>query len=77
MTLSKRYAIRRACGVPLARPGRDDRGCHRDPVILIKQLTHLKGDTTELKVLPDGKATIVNDGVTHLLDLNTQTVKPL
>jgi hypothetical protein len=43
----------------------------------IKQLTHLKGMTTELTVLPDGKATFVNGGVTQLLDISTQTVKPL
>jgi hypothetical protein len=43
----------------------------------IKQLTHLKGMTTELTVLPDGKATFVNGGVTQLLDIATQTVKPL
>lgn len=43
----------------------------------IKQLTQLKGMTTELKVLPDGKATFVNGGVTHVMDINKQTVKPL
>ena len=43
----------------------------------LKQLTHLKGMTTELKVLPDGKATFVSDGVTQVLDITTQTVKPL
>lgn len=43
----------------------------------IKQLTHLKGMTTALKVLPDGRATFVNGGVTYVLDVGTQTVKPL
>jgi hypothetical protein len=43
----------------------------------IKQLTHLKGMTTDLKVLPDGKATFVNGGVAQILDLSTNTVKPL
>src|SRR5262249_32623107 len=42
----------------------------------IKQLTHLKGMTTELKVLPGGGVTFVNSGTTYLLDINTQTVKP-
>lgn len=43
----------------------------------IKQLTHLKGETTELNVLPNGKATFVNGGTTFLLDIDTQSVKPL
>ena len=43
----------------------------------IKQLTHLKGMTTDLKVLPDGKAMFVNGGVARSLDLSTNTVKPL
>jgi hypothetical protein len=43
----------------------------------IKQLTHLKGMTTELRVLPNGNATFVNGGVPYVLDLGTQTVKPL
>jgi hypothetical protein len=43
----------------------------------IKQLTHLKGMTTELKVVPGGKATVVNCGVGYVLDVATQTVKPL
>lgn len=42
----------------------------------IKQLTHLRGMTTELKVLPDGKATYVNSGTVHVLDINTQIPKP-
>jgi hypothetical protein len=33
--------------------------------------------TTDLKVLPDGKATFVNGGVAQILDLSTNTVKPL
>jgi hypothetical protein len=43
----------------------------------IKQLTHLKGMTTDLKVLPDGKAMFVNGGVAQTLDLSTNTAKPL
>jgi Tol biopolymer transport system component len=43
----------------------------------IKQLTHLKGMTKELKVLPDGKATFMNGGMVYALDISTQTVKPL
>lgn len=43
----------------------------------IKQLTHLKGMTTELRVLPNGNATFVNGDVPYVLDLGTQTVKPL
>jgi hypothetical protein len=43
----------------------------------IKQLTHLKGMTKELKVLPGGKATFVNSGTTYLLDVATQTANPL
>jgi Tol biopolymer transport system component len=43
----------------------------------IKQLTHLKGMTKELKVLPNGNATFVNGGVPQVLDVNAQTVKPL
>jgi hypothetical protein len=43
----------------------------------IKQLTHLKGMTTELRVLPDGKVTFVNGGVAYVLDVSTRTVKPL
>ena len=43
----------------------------------IKQLTHLKGMTTDLKVLPDGKATFVNGGVIYVLDIGGQIVKPL
>jgi hypothetical protein len=43
----------------------------------IKQLTNLKGITAGLKALPNGKATFVNGGVTYVLDISTQTVKPL
>ena len=43
----------------------------------IKQLTHLKGMTTELRVLPDGRVTFVNGGVTHVLDVSTQMMKAL
>jgi hypothetical protein len=42
----------------------------------INQLTHLKGMTKELKVLPDGKATFVNDGVAQVVDISAQAVKP-
>lgn len=42
----------------------------------IKQLTQLKGMTTDLRLLPDGKVTFVNGGVTYELDIATQTVKP-
>jgi hypothetical protein len=42
----------------------------------IKQLTHLKGMTKELKVLPGGKATFVNSGATYVLDIATQTANP-
>jgi hypothetical protein len=43
----------------------------------IKQLTRLKGMTTELRVLPNGNATFENGGVAYLLDVGSQTVKPL
>jgi hypothetical protein len=43
----------------------------------IKQLTHLKGVTTELKVMPNGKATFVNSGAAFVLDVDTQSAKPL
>jgi hypothetical protein len=43
----------------------------------IKQLTHLKGMTKELKVLPNGKATFVNGGIPYVLDINTQIAKPI
>jgi hypothetical protein len=43
----------------------------------IKQLTHLKGMTTELKILPGGKAGFVNGGMTYVLDTSTQVVKPI
>ena len=43
----------------------------------IKQLTHLKGMTKELKVLPNGKAIFVNGGVAFVLDVSTQSAKPL
>jgi hypothetical protein len=33
--------------------------------------------TKELKVLPDGKATFMNGGMAYVLDINTQTAKPL
>jgi hypothetical protein len=43
----------------------------------IKQLTHLKGMTKELRVLPNGKATFLNDGTMYVLDIGTQELKPL
>jgi len=43
----------------------------------IKQLTHLKAMTKELKVLPDRKATFVNGETAYLLDISTQALKPL
>ena len=43
----------------------------------LKQLTHLKGMTMELKITPDGKATFSNGGVTQVLDIGAQTIKPL
>ena len=43
----------------------------------IKQLTHLKGPTKELRLLPNGKAAFVNGGTAYVLDINTQTAKPL
>jgi hypothetical protein len=43
----------------------------------IRQLTHLKGMTKELNVLPNGKATFVNGGMAFVLDINTQSAKPL
>lgn len=43
----------------------------------IKQLTHLKGMTKELKVLPGGRASFVNNGSIQVLDIERQTVTPL
>jgi AraC-like DNA-binding protein len=43
----------------------------------IKQLTRLKGMTTGLNILQEGKATFVNGGVVYVLDIDTQTAKPL
>ncbi len=43
----------------------------------IKQLTHLKGLTKELKILPSGKASFVNGGVAYGLDIGTEITKPL
>ncbi len=43
----------------------------------IKQLTHLKGMTTELKVLPNGKATFVNGGTAFVLDISAGSVRPI
>jgi len=43
----------------------------------IKQLTHLKGVTTDLRVMPNGKAAFVNGGTAFVLDVDTQSVKPL
>jgi hypothetical protein len=43
----------------------------------IKQLTHLKGVTTDLRVMPNGKATFVNGGTAFVLDVDTRSAKPL
>jgi hypothetical protein len=43
----------------------------------IKQLTHLKGMTTALRVLPNGEADFVNGGATQTLDIRAQPAKPL
>lgn len=43
----------------------------------IKQLTHLKGMTTDLKISPNSSATFVNGGLTYLLDVAAQTVRPI
>jgi hypothetical protein len=43
----------------------------------IKQLTHLKGMTSALKILPNGEAAFVNSGAAQALDISTQSVKPL
>jgi Tol biopolymer transport system component len=43
----------------------------------IKQLTHLKGMTKELKVVPNGKAIFVNGGIPYVLDINTQKASQL
>jgi hypothetical protein len=43
----------------------------------IKQLTHLKGITSALKILPNGEAAFVNSGAAQALDISTQSVKPL
>ncbi len=43
----------------------------------IKQLTHIKGMTTELKSLPNGRASFVNGGAAYVLDVSTGIVKQL
>jgi hypothetical protein len=43
----------------------------------LKQLTHLRGMTQELRVLTNGQAAFVNGGVPYVIDLGTQVVKPL
>jgi len=43
----------------------------------IKQLTHLKGMTKELKVLPDGRATFVNGGVVYVMAADGKSVNAL
>jgi hypothetical protein len=42
----------------------------------IKQLTHLKGVTTDLRILPNGNATFENGGAAYVLDVSSETVKP-
>lgn len=43
----------------------------------LKQVTHLRGMTSELRVMPTGVATFANGGVIYRLDIAAQTVKPL
>jgi Tol biopolymer transport system component len=43
----------------------------------VKQLTHLKGTTTELRVLPNGEVSFENGGATQTLDIRSQSVKPI
>jgi hypothetical protein len=43
----------------------------------IKQLTHLKGMTTALRILPNGEAAFVNNGAVQTLDLSAHSVRPL
>jgi len=43
----------------------------------IKQLTHLKGMTTDLRVVPDGRATFINGGKVYALDIAKQSIEPL
>jgi Tol biopolymer transport system component len=43
----------------------------------IKQLTQLKGMTTDLRVFPNDKASFVNGGARYILDIRTQAIKPL
>jgi len=43
----------------------------------MKQLTHLRGMTKDLRILPSDKAIFWNGGVIYLLDINTGTSKPL
>jgi hypothetical protein len=43
----------------------------------VKQLTHLKGMTTELRILPNGDATFTNGGAAYTLNVGTQAVKAL
>lgn len=42
----------------------------------IKQLTHFRGMSAQLKLLPDGIATFENGGTLYRLDVSAQTVKP-
>jgi hypothetical protein len=43
----------------------------------ITQLTHLRGMTSELKALPGDRASFSNQGTIYMLDISTQTVKPI
>jgi hypothetical protein len=43
----------------------------------INQLTHRKGVTSGLKLLPNGKAFFVNGGTAYVLDIDTRTTWPL
>ena len=43
----------------------------------IRQLTHLTGMTTDLRVLPNGSATFTNNGTSYVLNIGDLSVKPL
>lgn len=43
----------------------------------LKQLTHLKGMTKDLKVLPDGRVAYENGGTAYAFDFTIGTTKPL
>jgi len=43
----------------------------------IKQLTHLQGMTTNLQIMPDGRAELANRGASYALDLSTDNLTVL